>query len=152
LNNLLREIVADFFERVDDDRFGFLTITGLEVDADLNKAEVFVSILGQDPDPEGDAEVLEALSEYRTAVQSTIASQARIRKTPEVVFTFDPGVRAGARIEEILSGIDDQPVPDPEESVYGRTSGPEPADDSADEATSTPSDTDPDAAPDGGRS
>lgn len=110
LNTLLQQIVADYLERVDDDRLGLLTVTGVEVDNDLNRAEVFISALGAgtdtEPDPEADAAYLEALAEYRIPLQSEIASQARLRKTPGVEFAFDPGVRAGARIEEILSGLD----------------------------------------------
>ncbi|MCP3992510.1 MAG: 30S ribosome-binding factor RbfA [Actinomycetia bacterium] len=101
LNALLREIVADFVERIDDDRLGFLTITGVEVDADLNKAEVFISAL--DEDHGSDEEILDALAEYRKPLQGEIGRSARLRKTPEVVFAFDPAVRAGARIEDILS-------------------------------------------------
>ena len=102
LNTLLQQIVADYLERVDDDRLGFLTVTGVEVDADLNKAQVFVSTLA---DESSDEATLEALEEYRKPVQKAIASSARIRKTPEVVFGFDPAVRAGARIESILSEL-----------------------------------------------
>lgn len=121
LNTLIQQIVADHLERVDDDRLGFLTVTGVEVDNDLNRAEVFISTLeqhGSPEDPERDAAYLEVMAEYRKPLQAQIASQARIRKTPEVVFAFDPGVRAGARIERILSGLDlppdDQAPDDPE--------------------------------------
>lgn len=106
LNTLLQEIVAGHLERVDDDRIGFLTVTGVEVDSDLNRAEVFISTFDDADDAEAEAELLEALAEQRKPVQAEIARQARLRKTPEVVFAFDPGVRAGARIEEILSGLD----------------------------------------------
>lgn len=104
LNSLLTEIVADHFERADDDRFGFLTITGVEVDADLNVAQVFVSTLGG---PVGDdEELLDALDEHRRGVQRAIALEAKLRKTPTVVFEFDQGVRHGARVEEILATLD----------------------------------------------
>ncbi len=106
LNALLQQIVADYFERVDDDDLGFMTITGVDVDNDLNVAQIFVSVLGDDPSEEGDAIVLEALSSHRRAVQREFAQQAQLRKTPEAVFAFDPGVRAGAKIDEILSQID----------------------------------------------
>ncbi len=102
LNTLLQQIVADHLERVDDDRLGFLTVTGVEVDADLNKAQVFISTFADESE---DEPTLEALEEYRKAIQGQIASSARLRKTPEVVFAFDPAVRAGARIENILSEI-----------------------------------------------
>lgn len=106
LNALLQQIVADYFERVDDEDLGFMTITGVDVDNDLNVAQIFVSVLGDDPSEEGDAIVLEALSSHRRAVQREFAQQAQLRKTPEAVFAFDPGVRAGAKIDEILSRID----------------------------------------------
>lgn len=113
LNALLTEIIADHFERVDHDDLGFVTITGVEVDADLNVCQVFVSTL-DDPDPESDDRVLDAMGEERKAVQRAIASQAKLRKTPDVVFAFDPAVRAGARIDEILAGLDlgDEPETD----------------------------------------
>lgn len=106
LNALLREIAAGFVERIDDDRLGFLTVTGVEVDNDLNTAAVFVSILDAPHDASGDDELLTVLAEYRKALQSEIGRSARLRKTPEVVFAFDPAVRAGARIEGILASLD----------------------------------------------
>lgn len=124
LNTLLQEIVADFFERVDDERFEMLTVTGVEVDNDLNRAQVFVSALGTVPlsttdvvtedgsssaPPDGDADpdqlLLDALADYRKPVRARIGREARIRKTPEVVFAIDPAVRSGARIDEILAAI-----------------------------------------------
>ncbi len=101
LNTLLHEIVADFFERVEDERFDMLTVTGVEVDNDLNRAQVFVSAYG-DAEDEG---LLEALAYYRKPVQAKIGREARIRKTPEVVFAVDPAIRSGARIDEILAAI-----------------------------------------------
>ena len=114
LNTLLHEIVADYFERTEDERFDLLTITGVEVDSDLNKAQVFVTTLGtvvadgQTAAEDPDLELLDALGDHRRAVQSKIGREARIRKTPEVVFAIDPGVRSGARIEEILATINSE--------------------------------------------
>ncbi len=119
LNSLLHEIVADFFRRVDDERFDLITIVGVEVDSDLNKARVFISdpdlmerygVDGSDLDQTEsagiDEYVLDALGEYRKAIQAKIGRETRIRKTPEVVFEVDPGVRTGARIDAILSTLD----------------------------------------------
>ncbi|MDA3041424.1 MAG: 30S ribosome-binding factor RbfA [Actinomycetota bacterium] len=105
LNALLQEIVADHFEVAGDEELGFFTVTGVEVDNDLNVAEVFVSVLVDDPTPEEDAAFLGALAGHRKAVQRAIAQQAKLRKTPDVVFTFDPGVRTGSHIERILAGL-----------------------------------------------
>ena len=116
LNALLHEIVADYFERVDDDDLGFLTITSVDVDSDLNVAQIFVSVLGDEPSEEGDERVLDALAAHRRPVQREFARQAQLRKTPEAVFLFDPGVRAGARIDQILAGIDTSETGDTSEA------------------------------------
>jgi ribosome-binding factor A len=106
LNALLQQIVADHLGRADDDRLGFLTVTGVEVDAELGRAVVYLSTL--DVDDAADAELLGVLAEeYRKPIQADIARSARLRKTPEVVFALDPAVRTGARIDEILAGLDD---------------------------------------------
>jgi ribosome-binding factor A len=109
LNTLLQEIVAGYLERIDDEDLGMVTVTGVEVDNDLNKAQVFISTMEPIENQDAEATYLEALGEYRKSLQGEIARQTRLRKTPEVVFAFDPGVRAGARIEQILSGLDIPP-------------------------------------------
>lgn len=121
LNTLLHEIIADYIDRIDDDRLGFLTVTGVEVDADLNKAQVFLSSFADESE---DDVTLETLQEYRKPLQGEIARSARLRKTPEVVFAFDPAVREGAKIENILSTLDIAPDPDDEpEQQADETSG-----------------------------
>ena len=105
LNRLLQQIVADHLELIDDDRLGLVTVTGVEVDADLNRAQVYISALADESE---DGPILAALDDYRKAIQAEIASSARLRKTPEVAFCFDPAVRAGARIEDILASLDER--------------------------------------------
>ncbi len=133
LNTLIQQIVAEHLERVDDDRLGFLTVTGVEVDSDLNKAEVFISTFEENTTVEEDEAYIEVLTEYRKPIQAQIASQARMRKTPEVVFAFDPGVRAGARIESILSGLD---LP-PDEVDESTATGDDPVSTAGDESEDT---------------
>lgn len=115
VNQLLREIIADQLELIDDDRLVMVTITAVETEQDLARAMVFYDSL---QGAEGDAEVLQAFNEVRFKLQSAIGREARIRNTPILSFRPDSGVRAGAHIEELLSTIDivdgDVPVPDAE--------------------------------------
>ncbi|NNE96639.1 MAG: 30S ribosome-binding factor RbfA [Acidimicrobiales bacterium] len=104
LNALLQQVVAEHLERLDDERLPFITVTGTEIDNDLNRCDVFISTLENDPD--ADEEILSILSEQRIPLQSAIAQQVKLRKTPEVVIQFDPSVRAGARIDSILASLD----------------------------------------------
>lgn len=110
LNQLLHEIVADEVERLDDDRLGFLTVVGVEVEPDLRRAVVWYTTL----DESGDApEVVAALDEHRARIQAAIARQARIKRTPELSFRPDTVIRQAERVEQILRDIGDGPGGEP---------------------------------------
>ena len=79
LNELLREILAEELERIDDERLELVTITAVDVDTDLRRAVVyFDSLLGEAKDDE----VLEALGEPASRLQAAIGRQARLKRTP----------------------------------------------------------------------
>jgi ribosome-binding factor A len=103
VNELLREILAESLEVIDDERIGLLTITGVRVDKDLKHAVVFYDSLEGE---EGDEQVLAVLGELRVRLQASIGRQARLRNTPELTFKPDPAVRGGARIEDLLRELD----------------------------------------------
>lgn len=95
----LREIIAEELVRIDDERLEFVTITGIDVDNELNRAHVFFDSLGG---PDGDDEVIAALGEHRIALQSAIGKQIRAKKTPILSFRPDVAIRSAERIDEVL--------------------------------------------------
>ncbi|MAV20765.1 MAG: ribosome-binding factor A [Acidimicrobiaceae bacterium] len=101
LNELLREIIAEELERVDDDRLDWVSVVSVEVDNELTKARVYLSSLEENED-----EIVKVLSEYRGQFRKVIGRSARIRRVPDLVFMIDPSIRSGNRIEEILSELD----------------------------------------------
>lgn len=94
---LLREILADDLERIDDARLELVTVTHVAVDPDLRRALVSFSSLGQ-----GEEEAAEALGAHRPRLQAAIARQARLKRTPELQFRVDDVMQRTARIEELL--------------------------------------------------
>lgn len=104
LNHLFQEILAEELERHDDDRLDLVTIMSVEADADLGRAVVFYDSLGGADD---DEQVLQALGELRPRLQRAIATQARVKRTPELVFRPDDVSRGAARVEEVLRNIHD---------------------------------------------
>ena len=95
----LREIIAEELVRIDDERLTFVTVTGIEVDDELNRAHVFYdSLAGED----GDEEIIAALGEHRARLQSSIGRQIRAKKTPILDFRPDHALRSAERIDDIL--------------------------------------------------
>ncbi|HEY7069363.1 MAG TPA: 30S ribosome-binding factor RbfA [Acidimicrobiales bacterium] len=111
LNHLVHEIVAEEIERFEDDRLGFFTVVGVEVEPDLRHATVWYTTLdegGAGADAEPDADTLaEALEEHRPRLQAAIARQARLKRTPELVFRPDTVIVKAQRVEDILRDIGD---------------------------------------------
>lgn len=117
LNHLIHEIVAEEVERLDDDRLGFLTVVGVDVEPDLRHAVVWYTTLDEpaaadtagDDAPGGDAGraaiVAEALDEHRARIQAAIGRQARLKRTPELAFRRDVVIRQAERVEQILRDI-----------------------------------------------
>jgi ribosome-binding factor A len=104
LNELLREIVADELELVDDDRLYLVTVTGVEVEPDLRHAVVWYDSPGGE---EGDEAVLAAFAEARVRLQAAVGRQARTKRVPELAFRPDPAVREAQRVEEILRRLNE---------------------------------------------
>jgi len=98
----LREILADNLERIDDDRLQMLTITGIDCDGDLRRARVYYDSL---TGVEGDEVVLEALGELRPRLQAAVNREARLKRTPELLFEPDPVVRSAERLETVLRDV-----------------------------------------------
>lgn len=99
LSTSLREVIADELTRIDDERLSLVTVTSIDVDAEMNRAIVFFdSLMGE----EGDPDILAALAEHRVRIQSSVARQIRSKKTPILSFKPDDSIRAAERIERIL--------------------------------------------------
>ncbi len=99
LNEILREVIADELVRIDDDRLELVTITGIDVDNEMNRATVFFDSLAGE---EGDEGIIEVLGQHRRRIQSSINRQMRAKKTPILYFRADDVIRSAERIDDIL--------------------------------------------------
>jgi ribosome-binding factor A len=100
LNEVLREILAEALEHIsgNDDRLELVTITGVEVESDLRHAVVFYTARTEDAQ--------QALEDHRVKLQSYVARETSVKRTPQLSFLVDAGVTSGWRIEELLKGLD----------------------------------------------
>ena len=97
VNELLREVIADELERLDDDRLALATVTGVTTDPDLRHATVWFASLAE--------ATADALSEHRVQLQAAVGRQVRMKRTPELAFKADPAVASGSRVEEIIRNL-----------------------------------------------
>jgi ribosome-binding factor A len=100
INEVLREVVgAAVSTELSDPRIGFVTVTSVETSPDLRTAKVFVSVLG---DEDERAATLEGLRSSHGVIQSQIATETRMKRTPTLTFHYDDTIEQGVRISELL--------------------------------------------------
>jgi ribosome-binding factor A len=103
VGHAVQEVVADELELIDDERLELVTVTGVKVDRDLRAAVVWFSSLRAPDD-----DVIPLLGEHRVRLQSAIARQLRMKRTPELTFRPDPAISAGSKVEDILRGLQNE--------------------------------------------
>ena len=99
INEVLREVVGATIADLSDPRIGFVTVTSVETSPDLRAAKVFVSVLGSE---EERADTLVGLRSSHGVLQSRIAAETRMKRTPTLTFHYDETVEQGMRISRLL--------------------------------------------------
>ena len=109
VGELIRRIVAESMEELDEDRLAMVSVTGVDVDRDLHRAVVWFTSLGDTE--EDDLAAVEAFEEHARHLRRTVGDQTRLRRTPELVFRPDTVLRSAERIERLLDQMAVDPDP-----------------------------------------
>jgi ribosome-binding factor A len=99
INEVLREVVGDAISELSDPRIGFVTVTSVETSPDLRSARVFVSVFG---DEETKQRTLAGLKSAHGVIQSRIARETRMKRTPTLSFRYDDTIEKGDRVSRLL--------------------------------------------------
>ncbi len=105
VSELLREELSELVQReLKDPRLegAFLTITEVEVSADLRTASVFVSHLGSTEERD---EALAGLQSASAFLERELRRRLRLRRTPSLSFRFDPSIERGARLASTIAEL-----------------------------------------------
>jgi ribosome-binding factor A len=105
VNEAVRQVLSEAVVELKDPRIGFVTVTGVETSPDLRHARVFVSVLAS---PRKQEATLAALAAGHGVLQARIASELRLKRTPQLTFEYDPSVERGVRMSQLI----DELVPD----------------------------------------
>lgn len=99
---LKREISMILRREVRDPRVGVVTVSGVDVVADLAVADVYIRMLGSD---EEKSETMEGLVAAAPYVRRELGKTLQLRHVPELRFREDRSLEHAQRIERILSEV-----------------------------------------------
>ncbi len=86
-----------------DPRLQDITITAVEIDRELQYADIFVNALGDDSRQE---EVMAALDGANSYMRRELAGRLTLRTTPQLHFHWDPSLAHAERISQLLDNLD----------------------------------------------
>jgi len=102
VNEAIRETLAEAIGELKDPRIGFVTVTGVETSTDLRHARVFVSVLGNERKRE---KTLQGLGSAHGVLQLRLATELRMKRTPQLTFEYDPTVAEGVRMSQLIDEL-----------------------------------------------
>jgi len=109
---LKNEISRIIHDELKDPRIGFVTVTRVEITADLRSAKIYFSILGNEKNRK---DTLIGLKQATGYIRKLIGERLKLRYTPEIAFYLDKTSEYVQHIQEIIDKIhkkDEKKKPD----------------------------------------
>jgi len=102
VNESVRQVLAETLPELKDPGIGLVTVTAVETAPDLRHAVVYVSVLGGEKKR---AATLRGLEAAHGVLQSQLARQLRMKRTPQLTFEYDPSVERGVRMSRLIDEL-----------------------------------------------
>ncbi|MGN6675729.1 MAG: 30S ribosome-binding factor RbfA, partial [Thermomicrobiales bacterium] len=103
IGDLLRAELSDLLQReLRDPRVGFVTITGVDVSADLRNARVRISCFGE---PQEQQESLRALKHASGFLRTEVSKRVRLRTIPALHFMLDHSMAEAEQVQRTLHAL-----------------------------------------------
>jgi ribosome-binding factor A len=102
VNESVKQVLAEALPELKDPRIGLVTVTGVETSPDLRYAVVYVSVLGGARKRRNSLAGLEAA---HGLLQSRLARELRMKRTPTLTFEYDPSVEHGVRMSRLIDEL-----------------------------------------------
>jgi ribosome-binding factor A len=98
-DQIQRELAELLREGVKDPRVGRVTITGVEVSADLSHAKIFVTHLAG---REHADEAVRALQHTAGFLRTELSHRLQLYSVPQLHFAYDDSIETGMRISQLI--------------------------------------------------
>jgi ribosome-binding factor A len=102
VNESVRQVLSEAVGQLKDPRIGFVTVTAVETSPDLRHARVYVSVLGAEKER---IQTLARLQAAHSVLQARLASELRLKRTPQLAFEYDPSVERGVRMTKLIDEL-----------------------------------------------
>jgi ribosome-binding factor A len=106
VDEAIRQVIGDAVAaELKDPRVGFVTVTDVRTSPDLRHARVYVSVLGADGGASEEQERVDTLDGLRSAhgfLQSRLAAELRMKRTPALEFFYDDTTDRALRVEQLI--------------------------------------------------
>jgi ribosome-binding factor A len=79
-----------------------VTVTAVKTSSDLRQARVYVSVLGNERKRQ---KTLEGLESAHAVLQAKLATELRMKRTPQLAFEYDPTVEEGVRMSRLIDEL-----------------------------------------------
>jgi ribosome-binding factor A len=104
VDEAIRQVLGDAVSGdLKDPRVGFITVTDVRTSADLRHARVYVSVLG---DAQQRQASLDGLRSAHGFLQSRVARELRLKRTPTLEFTYDDTTDRAMRVDALIDEIE----------------------------------------------
>ncbi|MBU0278547.1 MULTISPECIES: 30S ribosome-binding factor RbfA [unclassified Gemella] len=97
-----KEITQVLTSKVKNHDLGFVTIVEVRLTGDYSQAKVYYTVFGDDKEKQ---KVKESLSKIKGFVKSEVAKKIKIRKFPELIFTYDTSSEYALHIENLIASF-----------------------------------------------
>jgi ribosome-binding factor A len=116
VNEAIREVLSEAIPTLKDPAIGFVTVTGVETTSDLERATVWVSVLGSERER---GATLAGLERAAGVLQGRLNSELHLRRTPVLAFAYDLSVERGVAMSRLIDELAPPAQERPTEDDHG---------------------------------
>jgi len=106
VGDLIREVICEMLLRdLNDPRLESVTITEVEVTADLKLATIFFSAMGSRSREEASLHGLQGATGY---IRKKLGKELRLRYVPDLLFKVDQSFEYGSKIDRLIRTLQEE--------------------------------------------